>query len=91
MRYSAVIAIVATQRNKGYGKRLIDFICENYKDEFSVLQVGTGDSPPTVPFYEKCGFVKSHTVENFFTDNYDHPIYECGKRLADMIYLRKKL
>lgn len=85
------IAVVATHRNKGYGKRLIDFICEKYKDEFSVLQVGTGDSPLTVPFYEKCGFVKSHAVENFFIDNYDHPIYECGKRLADMIYLRKKL
>lgn len=24
-----------------------------------------------------------------FYDNYDHPIVECGKRLIDMIYLKK--
>ena len=35
----------------------------------SVLQAGTGDSPLTVPFYEKCGFVRSHRIPNFFTDH----------------------
>ena len=55
------------------------------------LQVGTGDSPLTIPFYEKCGFVRSHSVKNFFADNYDHPIYEGGVQLKDMIYLRKQL
>lgn len=30
-------------------------------------------------------------LKNFFTDNYDHPIYECGVRLVDMIYLQKKI
>ncbi len=78
-------------RGKGYGKALIDFIAAGYGGRYSVLQVGTGDSPLTVPFYERCGFVRSHRVKNFFTDNYDHPIYECGVRLADMVYLRKKL
>lgn len=48
-----------------------------------------GDSPLTIPFYEKCGFTRSHTVKNFFTDNYDHPIYECGIHLVDMIYLQR--
>ena len=56
-----------------------------------LLQVGTGDSPMTVPFYEKCGFVRSHVVENFFTDHYDHPIVEDGVLLRDMIYFRKTL
>ena len=60
-------------------------------DEYSVLQVGTGDSPLTVPFYEKCGFVRSHNIANFFTDNYDHPIYECGVQLIDMVYLQRCL
>lgn len=55
------------------------------------MQVGTGDSPLTVPFYEKCGFTRSHVAKNFFTDNYDHPIYECGVLLTDMIYLRRKI
>ena len=42
-------------------------------------------------FYEKCGFRRSHIIPNFFIDNYDHPIYECGKQLIDMVYLQKKL
>lgn len=85
------IATELQYQGKGYARAMIDFISERYKGKFSVLQVGTGDSPLTVPFYEKCGFVRSHTVKNFFTDNYDHPIYECGILLTDMIYLRKKL
>ena len=32
-----------------------------------------------------------HLVKNFFTDHYDHPIYECGVQLVDMVYLRRKL
>lgn len=85
------IATKPQYQGKGYAKAMIDFICRIYKEDFSVLQVGTGDSPLTVPFYEKCGFVRSHTVRNFFTDNYDHPIYECGVLLTDMVYLRKNL
>ena len=64
-------------QGKGYGKALIDFLASKYADEYSVLQVGTGDSPLTIPFYEKCGFVRSHKIPNFFTDNYDHTIYIC--------------
>ncbi len=71
-------------------KMEIKEIIEN-KGKYSVLQVGTGDSLLTVPFYEKCGFIRSHVVKNFFKDNYDHPIYECGHQLLDMIYLRRKL
>jgi hypothetical protein len=36
----------------------------------------------------ECGFACSHSVPHFFTDNYDHPIYEDGVQLVDMIYLR---
>ena len=64
---------------------------EKYAEEYSILQVGTGDSPLTVPLYEKCGFVRSHNIPNFFTDNYDHPIYECGVQLIDMVYLQRCL
>lgn len=85
------IATLPEYQGMGYAKMLIDFISEKYKDKYSVLQVGTGDSPLTVPFYEKCGFVRSHCIKNFFTDNYDHEIYECGVKLVDMIYLKKLL
>ena len=58
---------------------------------YTVLQVGTGDSPSTIPFYEACGFRRHHLVKNFFTDHYDHPIYECGVQLVDMVYLQREL
>ena len=83
------LAVEPESQRKGYGKALIDFLVCKYKGRYSVLQVGTGDNPLTIPFYEKCGFVRSHKIENFFTDNYDHPIYECGVQLTDMIYLQK--
>ena len=85
------IAVDPENQGKGYGKALIDFLASKYADEYSVLQVGTGDSPLTIPFYEKCGFVRSHKIPNFFTDNYDHPIYEGGVQLIDMIYLQRCL
>lgn len=85
------IATVPEHQGKGYAKALIDFLVEEYGGKYSVLQVGTGDSPMTVPFYEKCGFVRPHSIPNFFTDNYDHPIFECGVQLVDMVYLQKPL
>lgn len=84
------IAVAPTWQKKGYGRALIAFIEETYKGAYSILQVGTGDSPMTVPFYKKCGFSYSHRVENFFLEYYAHPIYEGGVQLKDMIYLRKK-
>ena len=85
------IAVDPQNQGKGYGKALIDFLANKYADEYSVLQVGTGDSPLTIPFYEKCGFVRSHKIPNFFTDNYDHPIYEGGVQLIDMVYLQRHI
>jgi GNAT superfamily N-acetyltransferase len=85
------IATVLQHRNQGYARTLIEFVAENYKEQFTVLQVGTGDSPFTIPFYEKCGFVRSHIIPNFFTDHYDHPIYEGGVQLVDMVYLQRSL
>ena len=85
------IATLPEHQGKGYARALIDFIVEKYRGQYAVLQVGTGDSPLTIPFYEKCGFVRSHIVPNFFTDHYDHPIYECGVRLVDMVYLKRLL
>lgn len=85
------IATVPEFQGKGYAKALIEFLVNEYRGQFSILQVGTGDSPLTIPFYKKCGFVRSHIVPNFFTDNYDHPIYESGVQLVDMVYLQRPL
>ena len=85
------IATVSQHQNKGYARTLIEFVVKNYKEQYTILQVGTGDSPLTIPFYEKCGFVRSHIIPDFFTDNYDHPIYEGGVQLVDMVYLQRTL
>ena len=85
------LATDPAHQRKGYGSALIDFLVRQYAGRYSILQVGTGDSPFTIPFYEKCGFIRSHRVPNFFTDHYDHPIIEDGVQLVDMIYLRRPI
>lgn len=85
------IATEPVYQGNGYAKALIEFLAEKFRDRYSLLQVGTGDSPLTIPFYEKCGFQRSHVVKDFFVDHYDHPIYEAGVQLIDIIYLQRKL
>ena len=85
------IAVTPYAQRQGYGRQLLDFIEKTYCNNFSVLQAGTGDSPQTTLFYEACGFVRSHVIEHFFTMHYDHPIFEGGKQLTDMVYFQKKL
>lgn len=85
------IATVPAYQRRGYARAMIEFIVDRYRGEYAILQVGTGDSPATVPFYERCGFTRSHVVAEFFLQNYDHPIYEAGVRLVDMVYLRRSL
>lgn len=80
------------EQRKGYGRSLVHYVvhyCKNLKG--STLLVGTGETPSTLGFYEKCGFVRSHRVKNFFVDNYDHVIIEDGKQLVDMVYLKMSL
>lgn len=85
------LATLPQLQRRGYAKVLINFIEAKYKERFKILQVGTGDSPATVPFYQKLGFIRSHIIKNFFTDNYSHPIYDGGVLLTNMVYLRKRL
>lgn len=85
------IATIPKYQNMGYGKKLINFLFEHYKDKYSTMLVGTGDVPKAIEFYKKCGFEESHRIKNFFVDNYDHEMFECGKQLIDMIYLKKEL
>ena len=85
------IAVKPQFQSKSYGKAIIDFLVRMFSKNYSVLQVGTGDSPMTIPFYEKCGFVRHHVVKDFFIENYDHPIIEAGVHLKDMVYLRREI
>ena len=85
------LAVTPACQRKGYGRQIVEYLCRYYADVCHTLLVGTGESKPTIAFYESCGFSYSHTVADFFTLNYDHPIVEEGKVLKDMIYFQKKL
>ena len=85
------IATYREYQGKGYAKTMIKFVSDFYKNNYKTMLVGTGEAPTILSFYESCGFKKSHFVRNFFTDNYDYPIFEEGIQLIDMVYLKKEL
>lgn len=85
------LAVTPVYQRKGYGRQMIEFLCRHYSGACHTMLVGTGESRQTVSFYENCGFTYSHTVPDFFTRNYDHPIIEDGRVLKDMIYFQRKL
>lgn len=84
------ISVSPEYQGKGIGSGLIGFISETYKSSGKELIVGTGENPDTLAFYQKNGFSYYKRIKNFFTDNYDHPIYENGIMLQDMVYLKRK-
>ena len=61
----------------------------HYSD-YNTMLVGTGDVPSALCFYQKCRFAESYRIQNFFTDNYDHPMFEDGVQLVDMVYLKRE-
>ena len=85
------LAVREDMQGGGLGRRMMEEMELRYKDQYHTLLVGTGDSPLTVPFYERCGFVRLHVVKDFFTDHYDHPIIEGGVLLRDMVYFKKSI
>ena len=85
------IATYEKWHGMGYASKLIQYISAFYKHKYKTMLVGTGDVPSIIRFYEKNGFSLSHRIQNFFTDNYDHPMFENGIQLVDMVYLKKEL
>ena len=82
------LAVYPECRRKGYGRSLLEFVEKRYAD--CAFQLGTGETPSVLRFYERCGYRYSHRVPDFFTDNYDHPIVEEGVLLRDMLYFEKR-
>lgn len=85
------LATYEAWQGQGYASKLIQYISSYYKGAYASMLVGTGDVPAILRFYEKNGFRLSHRIPNFFTDNYDHPMFENGVQLVDMVYLTKEL
>lgn len=85
------IATYQQYQGRGYGRAMIQYLVNQYKESHKTMLVGTGDSPMILGFYQNCGFRLSHRVKNFFVDNYSNPIIENGIQLIDMVYLRMDL
>lgn len=85
------IATYEKWHGKGYGSKLLNYIFSYYKGKYTTMLVGTGDIPWVLQFYQKNGFRSSHRIKDFFTDNYDQPMFEDGVQLVDMVYLSKSL
>ena len=83
------LATFPEYQNKGYATKLLSFVFDKYKKAYNTVILGTGENEKTLNFYKKRGFIQTRRVKNFFTDNYSHPIFENGKQLVDMIYLKK--
>ncbi len=77
------LAVAPGSQRRGYGRAMVEHAARQCRGRR--LLAGTGDSPLTVPFYQACGFQEDHRIPNFFTEHYDHPIYEAGRRLVDMV------
>ena len=81
------LATYPQYQNKGYASALLDFVYDKYKNKALIL--GTGENEKTLRFYRKRGFVEFDIIKNFFTENYSNPIFENGRQLVDLIYLKK--
>ena len=77
-------------RKKGYAKKMIKYLVDNYKPRYKKMIVGTTEN--NIPFYVKQGFDKyEKTIKNYFVDNYDEKIYDGNMQCVDMYYYSKDL
>ena len=77
-------------RGNGYGKKMLKYLADNYKQKYKKMLVGTSEN--NIPFYVKQGFDKyEKTIKNFFVDNYDEEIWDGDLHCADMYYYSKDL
>ena len=77
-------------RKKGFSKKMIKYLVDNYKTKYEKMIVGTTEK--NIPFYVKQGFDKyEKTIKNFFIDNYEEEIKDVELTFTDLIYYSKDL
>ena len=77
-------------RGQGYGKKMLKYLADNYKQKYKKMLVGTSEN--NIPFYVKQGFDKyEKTIKNYFIDNYDEEIIDGNLQCIDMYYYSKDL
>ena len=87
------IAVSSKFRRQGLGGEIIKKVCALYKAQgFKTVAVGTAaEAPQAVNFYVKNGFKPYKIIKNFFTENYEKPVYDGETLCSDMIILKKNL
>ncbi len=86
------IAVYPEFQRCGVGRKLLNFAFEYVKHKGGKsLIVGTGEAFSTMSFYSICGFTEYRRDIDFFTENYNKPIYEDGVQLKDMVYFKKDI
>ena len=84
------IATKEVYRGQGYGKKMLKYLADNYKQKYKKMLVGTSEN--NIPFYVKQGFDKyEKTIKNFFIDNYKEEIIDGDTKCIDMYYYSKDL
>lgn len=83
------IAVVAEQRGRGYGKRMLASVQAELRARGgSTLLVGTANSSlENLAFYQKCGFRMFEVRPDYFT-YIQPPLWEHGIQMRDMVVLR---
>ena len=75
-------------RGKGYAKKMLKYLCDNYKQKYNKMLVGIAEN--NIPFYVKQGFDKyEKTIKNFFIDNYEKEIKNGDLVYTNMIFYSK--
>lgn len=84
------IATKENYRGKGYAKKMIKYLVDNYKTRYKKMIVGTTEN--NIPFYVKQGFDKyEKTIKKFFIDNYNEELWDENMQCVDMYYYSKDL
>lgn len=84
------IATKEEYRGKGFAKKMIKYLVDNYKTKYEKMIVGTTEN--CIPFYVKQGFDKyEKTIKNYFIDNYEEEIKDGELVCTDLIYYSKDL
>jgi GNAT superfamily N-acetyltransferase len=87
------IAVSEEWQGKGVGRALLASAIDKARDlGAEKLEVGTGNSSiDQIAFYQKAGFRMTRVAKNYFTLNYDEPIYENGIQCRDMLIFTLEL
>lgn len=87
------IAVHPSFQGKGLGKMLLqDATHRGRINGYRRLCIGTGNSSiAQLYLYQRQGFEMAAIIKDYFTANYQEPIYENGIQCRHMIMLEKKL